>query len=253
MYDFSGRTAIVTGAAQGLGASYARLLAGMGAHVVIADIALDKAKATAESIVAAGGKAAAVETDVGSVAACEACAAFAVETFGRIDYLVNNAGLLTAAREKRLHEIDYERYHRITDVMLSGMLYLTRAALPALRERGGAIVNTSSIGAWTAHGIYSLTKAGVNALTVCLARELAPFGIRVNAIAPGALMTEGTRDSLGRDRAQMEEWALKGGKPTKDVADPEDIADAGIFLLSDAARFITGAILNVDGGQMVRL
>jgi 3-oxoacyl-[acyl-carrier protein] reductase len=253
MYDFSGRTAIITGAAQGLGASYARLLALMGANVVVADIAIEKARVVAESIKASGGSAAAVETDVGSIASCTNCADFTVQTFGRIDYLVNNAGLLTAAREKRLHEIDYERYHRITDVMMNGMLYLTRAALPALRERGGAIVNTSSLGAWTAHGIYSLTKAGVNALTVCLARELAQFNIRVNAIAPGALYTEGTRDSLGRDRAQMEEWAVKGGKPTKDVADPDDIANAGIFLLSDEARFINGAILNVDGGQLVRL
>ncbi len=253
MTGFSGKVAIVTGAAQGLGACYARLLAQRGARIVLADVNIEKAEAVSAQILAEGGETLVVRTDVGKVEECEACVADAMEAFGRVDYLVNNAGLLSAARAKRLHEIDYADFHRIMDVMTNGMLYLTRAALPALKVRGGAVVNTSSIGAWTGNGIYSLSKAGVNALTVCLARELATMNIRVNAIAPGALFTEGSRDDLGRTREDMGKWALDRGKPTADVADAEDMAHAGIFLLSDEARFINGSIVNIDGGQLVRM
>jgi NAD(P)-dependent dehydrogenase (short-subunit alcohol dehydrogenase family) len=253
MQEFAGKTAIVTGAAQGMGEAYARFLAEAGCHVVLADISADKVRETAEAIAAkGGGQTLAVPTNVGKIADCEACADAAMTRFGRIDYVVNNAGLLSAARDKKLFEIDYERYFEVLDVMMHATLYLTRAALPALRVQGGAVVNTSSLGAWLGHGIYSLSKLGLNGLTIGLAKELAPFGIRVNAVAPGVTFSEGVQ-AIHPTREALAEYAIKGGKPTPDLAEPEDIARAGIFLLSDAAKFVNGAILNVDGGQLVRL
>lgn len=252
-HEFMGRTAIVTGGARGMGAAYTRLLAAAGAHVVIADKDAETAETLAAQLQADGMSALAVATDVGDPASCLACAESALAAFGRIDHLVNNAGLLSVAREKPLHEIDLDRYRLLMDIMMNGVLFMTRAVLPALRVQGGSIVNTSSLGAWSGQGLYSLSKLGVNGLTVGLARELAPMGVRVNAVAPGSIDTDGARTDLFGDRAAMERYVLAKGKPTADIGNPEDVARAGIFLLSDAARFINGAILNVDGGQLIRL
>lgn len=253
MKEFAGKTAIITGGAQGMGAAYGNALAEAGCNVVLADISGEKAQSTADAISAkGGGLAIAVQTNVGKIDQCEACAVQAAERFGRIDYVINNAGLLSAARDKRLHEIEYERYFEVLDIMMHATLFMTRAALPWLKVNGGAVVNTSSLGAWLGNGIYSLSKLGLNGLTVGLAKELAPMGIRVNAVAPGVTFSEGVK-VIHPSREALQEYARKGGKPTDDLAEPGDIAAAGIFLLSDAARFINGAILNVDGGQLVRL
>ncbi len=252
MKEFQGKTVIVTGAAQGMGAAYVRLMAEAGANVVLADINENKARDTAASIAAAREQLLVVRTDVGSREACDACAAAAVERFGGIDYLVNNAGLLTAAAEKPLHQIDPDNYLRIINIMTHGMLWMTRAVLPSMRARGrGAIVNVSSIGSWQAAGVYSLAKLGVNGLTVNLARELLPYGIRVNAIAPGTTATEGMQPLMTIE--QMGQWAQSLGKPTARVAAPEDIARVGVFLLSDAASYVAGQIIAVDEAAMVRV
>jgi 3-oxoacyl-[acyl-carrier protein] reductase len=252
MKEFQNKTAVVTGAAQGMGAAYVRLLAQAGANVVLADVNEEKARETAQAVAGAGERLLVVKTDVGSRKSCDACARATVERFGGIDYLVNNAGLLSAALEKPLHQIDPDSYLRIISIMTHGMLWMTRAVLPSMRARGGgAIVNVSSIGSWQATGVYSLAKLGVNGLTVNLARELLPYGIRVNAVAPGTTATEGMQPIMSVE--QMGQWAQSFGKPTSRVAAPEDIARVGIFLLSDAANYVAGQILAADEAALVRV
>jgi 3-oxoacyl-[acyl-carrier protein] reductase len=251
MSEFEGKVAIVTGGAQGMGREYVRLLAEAGASVVIADVNQAVAEATIAEI-GAGDRIAYVATDVGSMDACKACAKAAVDRFGGLDFLVNNAGLLSAAAHRSLIDIDLETYHKILGVMSHGMLYMARAVVPAMQARGGgAIVNVSSIGAYQTAGIYSLAKLFVNGLTINLAHELAPLDIRVNAIAPGTVATEGMQPLMTVE--QMAQWGAASGRPTNRVAHPSEIAKVGLFLLSDAASYVRGQIIAVDDGQQVRL
>lgn len=251
--EFNDKVAIVTGGAMGMGAAYVKILAERGARVAIADVNVERAQQTADEVTAAGGRAFVVRTDVGSLESVNACAAAVLGEYGGIDYLINNAGLLSAAREKPLHEIDWDRYLSITSIMMHGALMMTRAVLPSMRARGGgSIVNTSSIGAYTANGIYSLTKLGINGITVALAKELAPYGIRVNAIAPGAVMTEGNK-GIDLDEAGLKAWVARMGKKTDYVGTPEDVARVGVFLLSNEASYVSGQILAVDGATLTRV
>ncbi len=249
--EFSGRTAIVTGGAQGMGRQYVRLLCEAGANVCIADV---NAAVADETIKTLGGsdRLLFVQTDVGSREAADACAAAAKARFGRVDYLVNNAGLLSAAAHRSLIDVDAETYLRSINVMGHGMLWMARAVVPFMREAGkGAILNVSSIGAYQASGLYSVAKVLVNGLTVNLAHELAPSNIRVNAIAPGTVNTEGMKPLMTVE--QMAQWGQAGGRPTDRVAEPEEIARAGLFLLSESASYVRGQILAVDDGQQIRL
>jgi 3-oxoacyl-[acyl-carrier protein] reductase len=249
--SFQNKVAIVTGAAQGMGAAYARLLAAKGAAVVLADIDFDKAADVAAAIAASGGKALAVRLDVADPDACIECARQAVQAFGRIDYLVNNAGLLSAARAAPLPDLPIDEYLRVMAVNTHSCLYMTQAVLPAMKAAGGgAIVNTSSIGAWMSNGVYALSKLAVNGLTINLAHALGGFGIRVNAVAPGTTNTEGMKPLMSVE--QMAEWGTKLGRPNTDVAQPEAIATVGIFLLSDEAAYVNGQVLAVDGGIAIR-
>jgi 3-oxoacyl-[acyl-carrier protein] reductase len=249
--EFAGKVAIVTGGAQGMGREYVRLLAEAGAKVVIADVNPDVAEATIAEI-GADDRIAFVLTDVGATDACNACAAAAVERFGGIDYLVNNAGLLSAAAHRSLIAVDLEIYHKVLGVMSHGMLYMARAVAPAMQARGGgAIVNVSSIGAYQASGLYSLAKVIVNGLTINLAHEMAESNIRVNAIAPGTVATEGMQPLMSVE--QMAAWGKTGGRPTDRVAHPSEIARVGLFLLSDAASYVRGQIIAVDDGQQIRI
>lgn len=249
---FADKVAVVTGAGQGMGAAYARLLSQNGAATVVADINLDNASRVAHEIETAGGRALAVRVDVGDPASCLDCAAAAIKAFGRIDYLVNNAGLLSSAASAPLPQLDVNDYLRIMAVNMHSVLYMTQAVAPHMKASGGgAIVNTSSIGSWLKAGIYSVSKAGVNALTVNLSQALADSNIRVNAIAPGTVDTEGMKPMMTVQ--QMGQWAQSVGKAVAEVASPEMIARVGLFLLSDEAHYINGQILPVDGGTVVRL
>jgi 3-oxoacyl-[acyl-carrier protein] reductase len=251
MSDFNGKTAIVTGAAQGMGREYVRLLAEAGANVVLADINETVAAQSARDI-ARPNQVLVVRTDVGSIDACNACAAATVQRFGGIDYLVNNAGLLSAAAHRSLIDVNPDTYLSVINIMTHGILWMTRAVAPAMKSRGGgAIVNVSSIGAYQASGLYSVAKVGVIALTINLARELAAHNIRVNAIAPGTTDTEGMKPLMSVE--QMVQWGRSGGRPTDHVAHPAEIARVGLFLLSDAASYVRGQIIAVDDGQQIRL
>jgi 3-oxoacyl-[acyl-carrier protein] reductase len=246
--EFDGKVAIVTGAAQGIGAAYARALAAHGAAVVVADINAEAGAAVVAEIGATGARAAFARTDVADPQSAQAMAALAVERFGGIDFLVNNAAIYGQMRLDLLLTVDWDYYKRFMGVNLDGALVCTRACYKQMAERGGgAIVNQSSTAAWLYSSFYGLAKVGMNGLTQQLAHELGGMGIRVNAIAPGPTDTEATRTVVGGMAGEMvKSLALKR------MGQPADLVGACLFLLSDEASWITGQIVNVDGGQVFR-
>src|SRR3984957_1228413 len=246
--DFRGKVAIVTGAAQGIGEAYARALAAAGAAVVIADISADAGQQVADDICAGGGTAAFARTDVSDPQSAQAMAALAADRFGGIDYLVNNAAIYGTMQFDLLLSVDWDYYKQFMGVNMDGALACTRACYRAMADRGGgAIVNQSSTAAWLYSSFYGLAKTGVNGLTQQLAHELGGQGIRVNAIAPGPTDTAATRAVAG---AATED--LVRSMAIKRMGQPDDLVGACLFLLSDEAAWITGQIVNVDGGQVFR-
>ncbi|MCW2781509.1 MAG: short-chain dehydrogenase [Marmoricola sp.] len=245
---FDGKVAVVTGAAQGIGAAYAAALANEGAVVVVADLNEQAGNDTAAKIVADGGKAIFIRTDVADASSAEAMAARAADELGGIDLLVNNAAIYGAMKFDLLITVDWDYYTKFMAVNLNGALVMTRACFPHMQARGGgAIVNQSSTAAWLYSGFYGLAKAGINSLTQQLAHELGGMNIRVNAIAPGPTDTEATRTQAGDHvKTLVQSLALKR------VGQPQDMVGACLFLLSDDASWITAQILDVDGGQVFR-
>ena len=248
MSTFEDRTAVVTGAARGIGAAYATALAERGARVVIADID-EQGEQLAEKLAADGHEALFVRTDVSMPDSAEAMAAAAVERFGGIDLLVNNAAIYGGMEIDLLLTVDWDYYQRFMSVNLDGALVVTRAVYPHMQARGGgAIVNQSSTAAWLYSGFYGLAKAGINALTQQLAHELGGMNIRVNAIAPGPTDTEATRSVVPAEITEQ----LVQDLAIKRLGTPGDLVGACLFLLSDEASWMTGQIVNVDGGQIFR-
>ncbi|MDG9724314.1 SDR family oxidoreductase [Streptomyces sp. DH41] len=241
---FRDKVAIVTGAGQGIGEGYAKALAAEGARVVVAELNEEQGQRVAKEI----GDALFVRTDVGDPASAEALADTVITEFGAIDHLVNNAAIFQGMRREGITSVDYDYLDRFLKVNLLGALHVTRAVLPHLKE-GSAIVNQSSTAAWQPTGFYGLAKAGINHLTASLAAELGDRGIRVNAIAPGPTDTEGSRDIIPE---QVRE-ALVRSLALKRMGKPADQAGLLLFLLSDAASWVTGQVVAVDGGSVVRL
>jgi NAD(P)-dependent dehydrogenase (short-subunit alcohol dehydrogenase family) len=245
---FENKVAVVTGAAQGIGAAYARGLAAEGAAGVVADVNEESGANVVEEIEAGGGRAIFVHTDVSSAESAEAMAARAVEELGGIDLLVNNAAIYGAMKFDLLISVDWDYYKKFMSVNMDGALVMTRAVYPHMQARGGgSIVNQSSTAAYLYSGFYGLAKVGNNGLTQQLAHELGGMGIRVNAIAPGPTDTEATRTQAG-DAAKE----LVKGMALKRMGQPEDMLGACLFLLSDESAWVTGQIIAVDGGQVFR-
>ncbi|MET9969894.1 SDR family oxidoreductase [Streptomyces sp. NPDC006356] len=241
---FKDKVAIVTGAGQGIGEGYAKALAAEGARVVVAELNEEQGERVAKEI----GDALFVKVDVADPASAAALAEATMSAFGQIDYLVNNAAIFHGMRREGLTTVDYDYLDRFLKVNLLGALHVTRAVLPYLKE-GAAIVNQSSTAAWQATGFYGLAKAGINHLTASLAAELGSRGIRVNAIAPGPTDTAAARMVIPEEyrSAMVQSFALKRMGTT------EDQAGALLFLLSDEASWVTGQVVAVDGGSVVRL
>ncbi len=241
--------AIVTGAAspRGLGKATARLFAEHGAKVAILDLDADAAKAAAADL---GAGHAGLAGNVTDKAACEAAVAELERRWGRIDVLVNNAGI---TQPLRIMDIAPENYDAVLDVNLRGTLYMSQAVIPGMRERrSGSIVNISSVSAQRGGGIfggphYSAAKAGVLGLTKAMARELAPDGVRVNAVCPGFIATDITGGKL---TPQMLE-SIVAGIPMGRAGEAADVAGCCLFLASDLAAYCTGTEIDVNGGSLI--
>ncbi len=243
-----GKVGIVTGAGRGIGRDYALALAAAGAAVVVAEVDAAAGEETAALVRDAGGRAAAVATDVTDEASVTAMAAFAAAEFGGVDFLVNNAAIWGGLRPATMTDVTLDEWTRVMNVNVTGVWLASRAVVPFMVERGeGVIVNQSSIGAYmggpnVTH--YATSKGAVNALTRAMARDLGPLGIRVNAVAPGQIANEST---LGLVSAQRLE-SMTAQQCLKRAGDPSDLCGPLLFLLSDAARWMTGQVLVVDGG-----
>ncbi|MHB8669133.1 MAG: SDR family oxidoreductase [Acidimicrobiales bacterium] len=247
---FANKVAVVTGAGQGIGEAYAKGLAGEGARIVVAEINADQGERVTKEIEQSGGEAIFVETDVSSEAATLAMARAAIEAFGGIDYLVNNAAIYYSMEVHPLITVDMAYFEKFMAVNMTGAILATRACYASMKDRGGgAIVNQSSSAAWMGAGYYSIAKLSLHAVTQSFARELGPMNIRVNGIAPGPTDTEATRKVV--DPAVIQ--GLLMSMPISRLAEPADMVGGCLYLLSDDARFVTGHILNIDGGQFMRV
>jgi 3-oxoacyl-[acyl-carrier protein] reductase len=248
-----GKVAVVTGGASGIGRVTAARFVAEGAAVVVADRNADGAELVAKELARDGGSAVAGCVDVVDPAAVDAVMNLAESTFGRLDVVSCNAGL--AGYPKPALEADSEEFDRIFAVNVKGVWHCARSAVPALRRAGGgSIMITGSImGERTraGFGAYASSKAAVNHLARTLALELAADGIRVNALAPVATDTAMLSQFLGPENPERARTAFIAGIPLGRLAEPEDVADAAVFLASDAARFITGVVLPIDGGRSI--
>ncbi|MFK0268009.1 SDR family NAD(P)-dependent oxidoreductase [Pseudomonas asiatica] len=250
MNRFKNKVAIVTGGAGGIGAAIAGRLASEGATVVVSDVNLEAAQAVAQAIEAAGDKARAMAADIASGEACRGLVQAVASEFGRIDVLVNNAGI---NRRGNLLALSEDDWHSSFAVNLDAMFHLCRAVLPGMIEAGGgAIVNTASQwGLYPAPGhiAYNVTKAAVASFTQNLARDYAPQKIRVNAVCPGEIHTP-----------MLEAGVLRSGRTIADldrmvpfgrIGKPEEVAALVAFLASDEAAFMCGSLVEITGAQAV--
>jgi 3-oxoacyl-[acyl-carrier protein] reductase len=248
MIELTDRVALITGGARGLGRAIAVRLATQGADVAFLDLADPSTAAeTTAGVEALGRRALFVPGSVTDPEACRAAVDATIETFGRIDILVNNAGI---TRDTLIMRMTDDAWGRVLEVNLFGAFYMTRAVLrPMLRARRGRIVNVSSVSGQAGQegqANYSSSKAGLIGLTKATAREVASRGITCNAVAPGFVVTD-----LTRDLPEALQKVLLERTPLGRFGQPEEIASAVAFLVSDEAAFITGQVLAIDGGLVM--
>jgi 3-oxoacyl-[acyl-carrier protein] reductase len=249
MIDLTGKTALVTGGARGLGKAICLNLARQGADVAFVDIGRPEvAEATVAEIEALGRRALSIPADVTDPDACAAAVAKVVATFGKLDILVNNAGI---TRDDLIMRMSIENWKKVMEINLYGAFYMIKAAIrPMLKAKGGRIVNMASVSGQAGQAgqaNYSSSKAALIALTKVTAKEVGSRGITCNAVAPGVVMTDLTKDM----NPEILDFFLKN-TPLKKFATPEDIAFAVTFLVSDEASSITGQVLAVDGGMVMQ-
>jgi glucose 1-dehydrogenase len=250
MSRLAGKTAIITGAAAGNGRAIALRFAAAGAALALSDVNLEGVSETARLAAELGARTSVSRTDVTSRAEVVAMVARAEQELGPPDVLVNNAGIFFNAA---FEELTDEQWRRMMDVNLTSVFLVSQVVIQGwlAAERRGVIVNLASISssiAFTRSAHYCAAKAGVTALTRCLALEYGPRGIRANALAPGIIETAMTRPALD-DPAMVADWMRR--IPLRRVGQPEDVAEAALFLASDESRYVTGDMLYVDGGWML--
>jgi 3-oxoacyl-[acyl-carrier protein] reductase len=250
MSNLKNKVAVVTGASKGIGASIARALGGAGASVVV-NYASDKAGAdkVVADIVKAGSKAVAVKADLSRPADIASLFAAAQKEFGRLDVLVNNAGVFQFSP---LADVEPGEFHRQFDTNVLGPILASREAARYFGEAGGNIINVSSVvseAAYPGSVVYSATKGALDAVTRVLARELGPRKIRVNTLAPGMIETEGTHTAgfIGSDFQKQAEASTPLGR----IGQPDDVARVALFLASDESGWVTGERITVAGGNQL--
>lgn len=248
-FHLEGRVAIITGAAQGIGAACAERLSADGAAVALWDVDDARGAELAKRLTAGGARAQYVHCNVARKAEVDAALAETIGAFGRVDALINNAGIFKAAGFLDITEADWDA---VIDVNLKGAFLVGQAVARVMAKAGsGAIVNMSSVnGVLAIPGIasYNVSKGGINQLTRVMALALADKGIRVNAVAPGTITTELAKNAvLGSEEAKQR---IMSRTPMKRLGEPGEIADVCAFLVSSAASYMTGEIVYVDGGRL---
>jgi NAD(P)-dependent dehydrogenase (short-subunit alcohol dehydrogenase family) len=249
--SLAGRVAIITGAAQGIGAQYAHALAAAGASVTVADV--QDTQPVAQAIVAAGGQALAVKADVTDPVSVRGMVAATIEHFGKVDILINNAALFGNVVFKPFEELESAEWERMMTVNVRGVFECCKAVSPAMRKNGyGKIVNIASAIVFKGAPMmlhYVASKGAIIAMTRSLARELGNDGIRVNSLAPGLVMSENVLANPAWKGAVVDNNVAS--RALKRDATPEDMTGTVIYLCSEASDFVTGQVLVVDGGSIM--
>jgi NAD(P)-dependent dehydrogenase (short-subunit alcohol dehydrogenase family) len=248
------KVAIVTGAGgrgNSIGRAYAFGLSNAGASVVVADLNGEGAQKVADEINAAGGKAVAVQVDVADEASTLAMAAAATKAFGGIDILINNAALMVDISYDSIDTVPIEAWNKAFAVNTTGPLLCARACAPSMRSRGGGrIINQSSGGAFPATSLYGITKIALLGLTTSLAKQWGKDNITCNAIAPGNVMSDAGKMLVPDDSPFIQ--FLQMAVATKPRGEPEELVGAAVLLCSEAGKWITGQVIHIDGGWIMR-
>lgn len=249
-FSLEGKVALLTGASRGIGAAIARAFAAQGAHVVVSSRKLASCEEVAEGIVKEGGKASALQGHLANMEQTRALVADTVAAAGGLDIVVNNAA--TNPTFGPLLDTDEEAFDKIVSVNIKGPFELAKAAFPHMEARGGgSVINISSIGGISPEpwlGIYSMSKAALCSLTQAMAKEWGSANIRVNAICPGLVKTKFSSAIWSNE--DLHDQVVQQ-QPLPRMAQPEEIAGTAVYLASDAGRYVTGAILPVDGGHTI--